>query len=75
MLGAIPTLVRLATGNDETKVKKKAITALSSSVRNFQPALDEAVSHVPADFKPSGSLDANDMESVDILINKLRESL
>ncbi|KAF3050676.1 hsp70 nucleotide exchange factor fes1 [Didymella keratinophila] len=75
VLGAIPTLVRIATGNDETKVKKKAVTALSSSVRNFQPALDEAVSHVPADFKPSGPLDANHMESVDVLINKLRESL
>lgn len=67
--------MRIATGNDETKVKKKAVTALSSSVRNFQPALDEAVSHVPVDFKPSGQLDANDMESVDVLINKLRESL
>ncbi|KZM21337.1 hsp70 nucleotide exchange factor fes1 [Ascochyta rabiei] len=75
VLGAIPILVRLATGDDETKVKKKAITALSSSVRNFQPALDDAVSHVPADFKPSEKLDANDMDSVDILINKLRESL
>lgn len=75
VLGAIPTLVRMATGTDETKVKKKAITALSSSVRNFQPALDDAVSHVPADFKPADKLDANDMDSVDILINKLRESL
>ena len=75
VLGAIPTLVRIATGDDETKVKKKAITALSSSVRNFQPALDDAVSHVPAEFKPSGNLDANDMDSVDTLINKLRESL
>lgn len=65
----------MATGDDETKVKKKAITALSSSVRNFQPALDDAVSHVPANFKPSEKLDANDMDSVDILINKLRESL
>ncbi|KAJ8113653.1 hypothetical protein OPT61_g4260 [Boeremia exigua] len=75
VLGAIPTLVRIATGNDETKVKKKAITALSSSVRNFQPALDDAVAHVPAEFKPAGKLDANDMDSVDTLINKLRESL
>ncbi|KAH6642353.1 nucleotide exchange factor Fes1-domain-containing protein [Boeremia exigua] len=75
VLGAIPTLVRMSTGSDERKVKKKAITALSSSVRNFQPALDDALSHVPADFKPTGKLDANDMESVDTLINKLRESL
>ncbi|KAJ4989024.1 Hsp70 nucleotide exchange factor FES1 [Stagonosporopsis vannaccii] len=75
VLGAIPTLVRMATGDDETKVKKKAITALSSSVRNFQPALDDAVTHVPAEYKPSSKLDANDMDSVDILINKLRDSL
>ncbi|KAF3003072.1 hsp70 nucleotide exchange factor fes1 [Curvularia kusanoi] len=75
VLGAIPTLVRMATGSDETKVKKKAITALSSSIRNFQPALDDAMTHVPAEYKPSGKLDANDMDSVDILINKLRESL
>lgn len=75
MLGAIPTLVRLATGSDETKVKKKAITALSSSVRNFQPALDDAMAHVPDEHKPSEALDANDMDSVDLLINKLRASL
>jgi hypothetical protein len=75
VLGAIPTLVRMATEDTETKVRKKAITALSSSVRNFQPALDDAVSHVPAGYKPSDKLDANDMDSVDILINKLRESL
>ncbi|KAG9200613.1 hsp70 nucleotide exchange factor fes1 [Epicoccum nigrum] len=75
VLGAIPTLVRLATGSDETKVKKKAITALSSSVRNFQPALDDAMAHVPDEHKPSKALDANDMDSVDLLINKLRASL
>lgn len=65
----------MATGDDETKVKKKAIMALSSSVRNFQPALDDAVAHVPAEYKPSGKLDAEDMDSVDTLINKLRENL
>lgn len=75
VLGAIPTLVRMATGSDETKVKKKAITALSSAVRNFQPALDDAMTHVPDEHKPSGPLDANDMDSVDLLINKLRASL
>jgi hypothetical protein len=75
VLGAIPTLVRMATGSDETKVKKKAITALSSAVRNFQPALDDAMTHVPDEHKPSGPLDANDMDSVDLLINKLRASV
>lgn len=67
--------MRLATLDTETKVRKKAITALSSGVRNFQAALDDAVSHMPAEFKPQEKLDAEDMASVDILINKLRESV
>ena len=75
VVGAIPTLVRMATSDSENKVRKKAIFALSSSVRNFQAALDAAVEHMPAEFKPQQKLDANDMESVDVLINKLRESV
>jgi hsp70-interacting protein len=30
---------------------------------------------MPAEFKPKDQLDANDMESVDLLINKLRENI
>jgi hsp70-interacting protein len=73
--GAIPTLVRMATTDMDQMARKKAIFALSSSVRNFQPGLDIAVSHMPDNFKPTDKLDANDMESVDSLINKLRESV
>jgi hsp70-interacting protein len=73
--GAIPVLVRMATTDTDKKARKKAIFALSSSVRNFQSGLDIAVSHMPDDFKPADKLDANDMQSVDSLINKLRESV
>ena len=75
ILGAIPTLVTLATTEKDKSVRKKAILALSSTVRNFQPALDETVEKMPAEFKPSGKLDANDMASVDSLIQKLRDSV
>ncbi|KAJ4369710.1 hsp70 nucleotide exchange factor fes1 [Neocucurbitaria cava] len=75
VVGGIPTLVKMATSDAEKKVRKKAITALSSSVRNFQPGLDTVVSHMPSEFKPQEKLDANDMDSVDTLINKLRESV
>jgi hsp70-interacting protein len=75
IVGAIPTLVRLATEDVEKKVRKKATTALSSAVRNFQAGLDAALSSVPAEYKPKDKLDANNMESVDVLINKLRESI
>jgi hypothetical protein len=74
-LGAIPTLIKMATEETDKAAKKKAILALSSIVRNFQPGLDETVSKMPAPYKPEGKLDANDMDSVDSLINKLRESV
>jgi len=72
---AIPTLVRLATSDPDKTARKKAISALSSTVRNFQPGLDAVIEHMPAEHKPKEVLDANDMASVDILINKLRESI
>jgi len=75
IVGAIPALVRMATEDTDKKARRKAILALSSSVRNFQPGLDAVVSHIPAEFKPQEKLDANDMDSVDSLINKLRESV
>ncbi|KAF2826148.1 Hsp70 nucleotide exchange factor fes1 [Ophiobolus disseminans] len=75
ILKAYPPLMRLATEDTDRQVRKSAITALSSAVRNFQPGLDAAVSLAPAEFKPQEPLDAHDMESVDILINKLRDSV
>lgn len=75
IVGAIPTLVRMATGDADKQVRKKAISTLSSTVRNFQPGLDEALAHMPTEYKPEEKLDANDMESVDLLINRLRASV
>lgn len=65
----------MATEDADKKARKKAILALSSTIRNFQPGLDETVSKMPAEFQPEGKLDANDMGSVDSLIDKLRESV
>jgi hsp70-interacting protein len=53
-------------------VRKKSILALSSGVRNYQPAFDQWVEALPADLKPS-STDAEDMDAIDTIINKLRE--
>ncbi|KAH3971453.1 Hsp70 nucleotide exchange factor FES1 [Parastagonospora nodorum] len=75
IVGGIPILARLAIEDAEQLVRKKAITALSSAVRNFQPGLDAALAAIPAEYKPSEKLDANDMDSVDVLINKLRENV
>lgn len=71
---AIPTLVRLATTESNQEARKSAISALSSTVRNFQPGLDAVLTHMPHEYKPQEKLDADDMDSVDILIKKLRKS-
>ncbi|KAF1961307.1 putative Hsp70 nucleotide exchange factor [Byssothecium circinans] len=72
ILGAIPSLVKLATEDESVDVRKKAVRALSAVSRNYQPGLDALVDNVPSQLKPLGKLDAADMDSVDSLITRLR---
>ena len=74
-MGGIPKLARLALDDPDPAVRKKAINALSSEVRNFQPALDELENALPQSFwaEPRGRLDASDMGAVDRVIQKLRD--
>ncbi|KAK3672827.1 hsp70 nucleotide exchange factor fes1 [Recurvomyces mirabilis] len=74
-VGGIPKLAGLATGDENAAVKKKAISALSSAVRNFQPALDELEKCLSDSVWKRKGLEAGDMESVDELIGKLREGV
>jgi hypothetical protein len=72
--GAIPKLVEMATKDSNQGVRKKAVSALSSEVRNFQPGLDELEKNMPQDLWTRGKgLDAQDMENVDVIIQKLRD--
>ncbi|KAI0540046.1 nucleotide exchange factor Fes1-domain-containing protein [Xylaria digitata] len=59
--------------------RRKAVYALSSAVRNYQPAMDVCATelrrqgeHVGGDGKP---IDATDMDAVDLVINGLREKV
>ena len=72
-LGIIPTIVKLAMDDPNEPVRRKAIYALSSEVRNFQPGLDEAVRTLPKSIVPEGAIDAGAMDAVDRIIDKLRE--
>jgi hypothetical protein len=75
VLGAIPTLVKQATEDEFQDARKKAILALSSGTRNYQPSMDKAVEHLPAEHLPKGGkVDATDMEVVDTLMSSLRAS-
>lgn len=71
-VGAIPSLIRLALEDPFEAVRRKAIYALSSAIRNFQPGLDAAVERLSEDTKPSTRLDAGNMEAVDGIIQRLK---
>ena len=71
---AIPTLSKLATEDSNETVRRKAIYALSSEIRNYQIGLDVAVKALPKEFAPEGAIDATDMDAVDRVIEHLRES-
>ena len=72
--GAVEKLVELAVSGETPKLRKKATYALSSEVRNYQPGFDTMVKELPAEYRGEDRLDANDMEAVDQIINRLREA-
>ncbi|KAK3060567.1 hypothetical protein LTS18_008249 [Coniosporium uncinatum] len=71
--GAVLTLMNLALEDSTQAVRKKAILALSSTARNYQPGLDAVVENLPEARKPAKALDAADMEDVDSVIQPLRD--
>ena len=72
-LDAISVLTHLSIGDSNEPVRRKAIYALSSEIRNFQPGLDAALRTLPKGIAPEGAIDAGDMEAVDRVIEQLRE--
>ena len=75
-VGGIPKLAKMASEAETDKeVKRKAIYALSSEVRNYQPGLDEAMKNLPKAVAPDGGVDAGDMDIVDKIIEALRTGI
>lgn len=75
-LGALPKLVAMALEDEDENVRRKAFYALSSAVRNCQPALNAMAESLPPDMrgKPGEAMaDATDMDKVDQLVSRLRE--
>ena len=76
-VGGIPRLVALATKEEENEAaRRKGIYALSSAVRNYQPAMDAATEELAKrGHHESGQVDATNMDAVDGVINSLREKV
>ncbi|KAL4782269.1 Hsp70 nucleotide exchange factor fes1 [Aspergillus varians] len=68
---AIPILVSLSTQDPTPAVRKKAIYAISSAVRNYQPSMNELTKHLPDGYS-SENVDAGDMDAIDAILDKLR---
>lgn len=72
----LPRLVHLATQEDEPEdVRRKAVYALSSACRNYQPAMDVAAEELTKKGHETGKIDATDMGAVDEVVNGLREKI
>lgn len=72
--GAFTSLVKMALKDEDGKARKKAVYALSSGVRNFQPGLDMFLELLPKEYKTDQTIGAGDMEAIDAIIARLRES-
>ncbi|PLN79257.1 armadillo/beta-catenin-like repeat-containing protein [Aspergillus taichungensis] len=74
VFSAVPKLVAIATSDADPAARKKSVYALSSAVRNYQPAMDELTKHLPESGQyPRGEkIDAGDMDAIDALMDKLR---
>lgn len=73
-MGGIPPLVKLAVKEGEDKlVRRKAVYALSSAGRNYQPAMDVITSELGKLGRSGEKVDAGDMDACDVLIVGLRE--
>lgn len=74
-MGVMPLLVSLALDDDDERVRRKAVYALSSAVRNCQPALDAMAERLPAEIMGGRGQrvpDAGDMERIDDVFDRLR---
>lgn len=71
VLNAIPSLVTVATSDSNPATRKKSVYALSSAVRNYQPALNELIKSLPENYSKD-KVDAADMEAIDKIMDQLR---
>lgn len=73
-VNGVEKLVKVVLDDSDKAVRRKAIYALSSSVRNYQPAMNEAVKRLPKNVVGPDQVSAADMDVIDAIMAKLREA-
>jgi hsp70-interacting protein len=72
-LTGIEKLVHISLDDVDKATRKKAVYALSSAIRNYQPAMNEAVKRLPKDIVGPDQISAADMDVIDAIMGKLRD--
>jgi hsp70-interacting protein len=72
-MNGVAKLCQVAVKDQDQQVKRKAVYALSSSVRNYQPAMNEAVKNLPKEIVGQDQVQADDMDKIDAIMGKLRQ--
>jgi hsp70-interacting protein len=75
-MGGVTPLAKMAVSlQEDALVRRKAIYALSSACRNYQPAMDFFTAELARlQEKEVPGIDASDMDACDVLIGSLREA-
>ncbi|KAM0446084.1 hypothetical protein ACHAPV_006500 [Trichoderma viride] len=75
-VGGVTPLIEMALKEDEAEeVRRKAVYALSSAVRNYQPSMDHCTDELNKRGFTAAKTDAADMAAVDVIIHELREKV
>ncbi|KIX10591.1 uncharacterized protein Z518_01675 [Rhinocladiella mackenziei CBS 650.93] len=72
-LNGIDKICKIALSDVDKAVRRKAVYALSSGIRNYQPAMNEAVKRLPKDVVGPDQISATDMDVIDAVMGKLRD--
>jgi len=72
-INGIEKLVKLALHDEDKVVRRKAVYALSSGIRNYQPAMNAAVRCLPKEIVGPDQVSAADMDVIDAIMSKLRD--
>lgn len=78
-MGGLPGLVKMALAGEEREdVRRKAVYALSSATRNYQPAMDVVAAELEKGGHRQagqGKVDATNMDAVDEVMDGLKEQV
>jgi hsp70-interacting protein len=71
-VNGVAKLCEMATRDEDKATRRKAVYALSSCVRNYQPSMNEAVKLLPKEIVGAEQVSAEDMDAIDGIMEKLR---